>query len=123
LGLNTKENIALYVTGIDVESPGQVDDRSLYPGAWSAARWIAYLAENNGMPVWGENSGADPADKLWLSARRMHENNFIGMMWGFEAELYTNPNPNGYASIADYEQVIYFYNNLREIFIPIIIHK
>jgi hypothetical protein len=123
LGLTTKEEIALYVTGIDVESSDQVDEYSPSPGDWSAAHWIAYLASSNGLPVWGENSGQDPLDKMWLSAKRMHENHFIGMMWGFEADLYADPNPNNYATITEYGQVISFYNNLKLFFIPIIANR
>jgi hypothetical protein len=121
MGLTAQDGIALFVTGIDVESPDQVDDSSSSAGEWSAAHWIAHLGSSYGFPVWGENSGQDPVDKMWLSAQRMHENNFIGMMWGFEAELYADPNPNEYATIADYERVISFYNNLQLSFLPIII--
>jgi hypothetical protein len=101
----------------------QVNDKSLHPSEWSAARWISFLASSNGLPVWGENSGGDPVDKLWLSAKRMHENNFLGMMWGFEAELYAGSGQDGYATIADFENVINFYNNLRSFYISLIMYK
>jgi len=120
-GLSTTQNIALYLTGIDEPPANQVNDSSPYPSDWSAARWIAYLAQSHGMPVWGENSGQDDAAKLQLTAQRMHANGFLGMMWAFESELYANPNPNGYATIGDYEAVIATYSNLRSVFLPLVV--
>jgi hypothetical protein len=73
--------------------------------------------------VWGENSGEDPPEKLWLSAKRMYENNFMGMMWGFEAELYADPAQSQNATIADYKRVIDFYNNLQLFYMSIILYK
>jgi hypothetical protein len=100
-----------------------VNDNSFHPGEWSAAHWIAYLASSNELPVWGENSGEDPPEKLWLSAKRMYENNFMGMMWGFEAELYADPAQSQNATIADYKRVIDFYNNLQLFYMSIILYK
>jgi len=109
-GLSTTQNVALYLTGIDEPPANLVDDTTPYPSDWSAAKWIAQLARSRGMSVWGENSGQDDASKLWLSAQRMQANGFLGLMWAFESELYANPNPNNYATIADYEAVIAAYN-------------
>ncbi len=109
-GLTTTQNIALYLTGIDEPPAHLVDDTSPYPSDWSAARWIAHLAQSRGLPAWGENSGQDDATKLELAAQRMRANGFLGLMWAFESELYANPNPNGYATIADYEAIIATYN-------------
>lgn len=109
-GLSTTQKLALFLTGIDEPPASLVNDTSLYPSNWSAARWIAYLARSRGLPVWGENSGQDDVTKLQLTAQRMQANGFLGMMWGFESELYANPNPNGYATIADYQAIIAAYN-------------
>ena len=88
--------------------------------ATTGARWVAYLARSRGLPVWGENSGQDGAAELWLAAARMHANGFTGLMWGFESELYADPNPNGYARIHDYEVVTSFYANLKWTFLPFV---
>jgi hypothetical protein len=117
-GLGTTQGVALYVTGIDEPGTRDVSDGSPYPRDWSAARWIAYLARRRGLPVWGENSGQNDAAELWLSAARMHINGFTGLMWGFESELYADPNTNRYATIDDYEVVTSFYSDLKWTFLP-----
>lgn len=117
-GLTTTRGVALYVTGIDEPGTRDVSDGSPYPRDWSAARWIAYLARSRGLPVWGENSGQNDAAELWLAAARMHANGFAGLMWGFESELYADPNPNGYATIDDYEVVTSFYSDLKWTYLP-----
>jgi hypothetical protein len=118
--LATSESVALYVTGIDEPTAEEVNDNSPYPGDWSAARWIAHLAGTGGLPVWGENSGQDDVSRLLLSAQRAHASRFIGLMWGFESELYTNPGSTGYATIEDYERVILFYSGRSRLFLPLI---
>jgi hypothetical protein len=50
----------------------------------------------------------------------MHANGFMGMMWGFESELYAGPNPSSYATVEDYETVIAFYSNLRTLHLPLL---
>jgi hypothetical protein len=117
--LISTENIRLYLTGIDEPSPSQVNDSSPYPSDWSAAAWTAYLAHKKGIPVWGENSGQDNLACLQLSAARMRENGFIGLMWVTSSELYAAPNPNGYATAADYESLISIYSNFHSVFLPI----
>lgn len=109
--LSPADGVTLYLTGIDEPSPGLVDDTSPYPGRWSAARWIAYLAQWRGLPAWAENSGQDDVAKLWLSAQRMRANGMLGLMWAFESELYADPNPGGYATINQYASVIRLYTN------------
>lgn len=118
-GLTTTLNIALYVTGIDEPPENLVDDTSPYPHRWSAAKWIAHLARRHGLKVWGENTGDDDRAALYLSARRMAENGFLGLMWAFESELYANPNP-GYATIEDYERIIILYNFPQRVYLPLV---
>jgi hypothetical protein len=114
-GLDTTANIALYLTGIETPGAGLVDDTSLHPGDWSAARWIGYLAQTRGLEAWGENGGKNDAAEMYLVAARMHANGFKGMMWAFESELYGG---NGYASIDDYETIITIYTNPDLTFLP-----
>jgi hypothetical protein len=118
-GLGTKQGLALYLTGIDEPPEHLVDDSSPYPSDWSGARWMAYLAWNQGLPVWGENSGQDSAEKLLLSVQRMHANGFQGLMWAFESELYADPSSGGYATIDEYEALIAAYSKLRALYLPL----
>jgi len=121
-GLTTTQQVALYLTGVDEPAAHLVDDTSPYPSDWSAARWIAYLAQSRGMAVWGENSGQDDAAKLRLSAQRMQANGFLGLMWAFESELYASPTLNGYATITDYEAVIALYNDPPHfVYLPLVV--
>ena len=116
-GLSATDKIALYLTGIEDPSANEANDASPYPCHWSAARWIARLARSRGLPAWGENSGKDTAAALRLSVQRMLENGFLGLMWGFESELYANPNPNGYATIDDYASAV---ASLHDAYLPLI---
>ena len=110
--------LALYLTGIEEPPPELVNDRSPYPNRWSAARWMAYLAQENGMPVWGENGGQNDATEMALVLRRMHENGFLGIMWAFESELYADPH-GGYATMDDYGRLIAVYNSPLRAFLPL----
>ncbi|MFQ5577964.1 MAG: carbohydrate binding domain-containing protein, partial [Anaerolineae bacterium] len=121
--LPAAEPLALYLTGIDEPAANLVDDAGPYPSDWSAARWIAHLAANRGIPAWAENSGQDDTAKMQLSVQRVYANNYAGLMWAFESELYADPNPNGYATIADYEALIALYSNLQYIYLPLIVVK
>lgn len=116
--LSTYQNIALYVTGIEVPSSDQVNDSSPYPGDWSAARWLAQIARNHRLNIWGENTGRNNSQEMSLSIQRMRANGFVGFMWAIESELYASPNPNNYATIDDYESFIQTYANLKTILIP-----
>lgn len=110
-GLSTSKQIALYLTGVEDPPPNLVDDDSPYPFQWSAARWFAHLAESRALSVWGENSGQDNLDDLKVAAERMAANHFLGLMWGFESELY---DPKGeYVSIEDYHHLIIDYSSFN----------
>lgn len=119
-GLAETQNIALYLTGVEDPPISEADDTSPYPGAWSGAKWIAFLARSRGLKVWGENSGADNSIALALATQRMRDNGYMGLMWGFESELYASPNPNGYATMGDYAAIIAFYASLRGLYIPLV---
>ncbi|MGB0384278.1 MAG: carbohydrate binding domain-containing protein [Ardenticatenaceae bacterium] len=115
-GLSTSKNIALYLTGVEDPPPDLVDDRSPDPFRWSAARWFAHLAQSRELSVWGENSGQDNVEDLKVAAERMVANNFLGLMWGFESELY---DPKGqYVTIDDYHALIIDYSSFDPIKSP-----
>ena len=119
-GLSSTNSVTLYLTGIETPPPDQVDDSSPFPGRWSAARWISFLAQQRGLSTWGENGGQNNLAEMQLSFERMFQNNFLGLMWAFESELYASPNPNGYASIDSYSGLIQQYSDLDETFLPLI---
>ena len=119
-GLGTKQNIALYLTGIEDPAADQVDDTSPYPTEWSAARWLAFLASSQGLIIWGENTGENNKGQMQLALKRMHDNGYIGLLWGFESELYADPNPQGYATIQDYQAEIARYNSICQFFLPFV---
>lgn len=48
----------------------------------------------------------------------MFANEFTGLMWGFESQLYA-PAGQTYATIQDYQDGIQLYANLNEIFLPL----
>jgi hypothetical protein len=110
----------VYLTGIEAETPSQVNDSSPYSSDWSAARWLAFLAHGHGLPIWGENSGHNNVQEMQLAAQRMFANGLSGLMWGFESELYASPNPNAYATIGDYRAIIESYSNLKNLYLPFI---
>ncbi len=103
-GLTSTTNNALYVTGIEDMAVSTVNDSSPYPGDWSAARWISYLAKNYGMPVWGENGGKNNLAQLQLAVQRARDNQFNGLMWVDESQLYSGN--TAYASIEAYTTLI-----------------
>jgi Beta-galactosidase len=112
--------VRVYLTGIEAETPSQVNDSSPYPSDWSAARWLAFLAHGHGLPIWGENRGHNGVEAMRLAAQRMFANGFSGLMWGFESELYASPNPGAYATIGDYQTIIQGFSNLKNLYLPFI---
>jgi hypothetical protein len=121
--LSSSNGIALYLTGIEDPPEDEINDQSLYPSDWSSARWMAHLAGIHGLSVWGENSGRNDHYEMNRAALRMFANNFEGLMWGFESELYADPNPNNYATIDDYQEIISFYTNIKPHYLPIILSR
>jgi hypothetical protein len=117
-GLSETLGTALFLTGIEKPSAENVDDSSPYPGQWSAARWIAFLAKSRDMPVWGENSGQNTLTEMHLSTARMQSTGFTGLMWAFESDLYNNSSSNNYATIDDYTAIIGAYNGEPQVYMP-----
>jgi hypothetical protein len=118
-GLPADPGISIFLTGVEGPSADKVADNSPYPIDWSAAHWLATLAHANGRPIWGENTGRNNPDQMRLTFTRMRVNGFTGIMWGFESELYANPNPSSYATIADYSGLIAAYSGKYNAFIPL----
>jgi hypothetical protein len=116
--LRETRGMALYLTGIEEPPLPIVDDGATTPNRWSAARWMAFLAQEKGIPVWGENGGQNSAEEMALAVQRMRENGFLGLMWAFESELYAVT--AGYATIDDYERWIRVTNNPLREFLPLL---
>lgn len=121
--LDPFENIYIYLTGIEDPPEDIIDDYSPYPSNWSAARWLKHLSYLYGLPIWGENSGQDNVDEMRLSIERMIRNNFMGMMWVSEAELYPDLDNSTYATADDYEQLISEFTYLYNLYVPITFAK
>ena len=118
-GLASYERVTLYLTGVEVPPADQVDDTSRYPGDWSAAHWLAYLATMHGIRIWGENTGRNTNQELQLSIDRMKANHFLGFIWATESQLYANPNSNDYANADELEQIIQQSQSRTFLYLPI----
>jgi len=118
-GLIDTQGISLYVTGIEQPPAGFANDTTPYPNDWSAARWISFLGQKRGLPVWGENTGRNSPAEMRLSAMRILLSGLRGMMWAFESDLYANPNDQGFATIVDYETLIREFASIRYTFLPL----
>jgi hypothetical protein len=109
-------NLTIFLTGIEDPPEDLVDDSSPYPNDWSAARWIAHLAHSRGLDAWGENSGRNNKQEMELTLSRMYANGYVGVMWGFESEMYSGQ----YATINDYQTLISYYSNLMRTYLPVV---
>ncbi|HUP28378.1 MAG TPA: hypothetical protein VM409_08075, partial [Chloroflexia bacterium] len=78
---------------------------------WSSAKMQAYLAQQSGRRIYGENSspnaydssdGADPRTTMVTIFRTMQENNYLGLMWVSQSYM-ADPR---YASLAQYASLI-----------------
>jgi len=80
------------------------DDDSADPARWSPVHWQASLARANPLHlrVWGENTGRNNREAMRITFERIQRFDLLGVMWAFDAELFAEPNPAGYASFADY---------------------
>jgi hypothetical protein len=114
-GLSGSSGLALYLTGIEDPPAAQVNDTSIYPGEWSAARWLASLARPRGLPLWAENSGKDLPGELALAVQRLEANGYRGLLWATESELFA---ASGYATAQDYARQITRIANTRRVFLP-----
>jgi hypothetical protein len=114
-GISNKALSSVYLTGVEV--PTTANDTSPYPGQWSAAKWLAKLARDNGMTIWGENTGQNTKTEMELAIQRMRANRFNGLLWALESELYVTPNSHGYATMQDYQNLIQRFANNFQLFL------
>ncbi|HEY3335548.1 MAG TPA: hypothetical protein VGK16_09980 [Candidatus Limnocylindrales bacterium] len=87
---------------------GTVAPTSPVVSSWSAARWIAYLADRRGMPKMGENPGRSDstsygAGMLDRAAAQMASCRFQGLLWAHDADLY---DPTSGVTLDDLSSVI-----------------
>jgi hypothetical protein len=75
---------------------------------WSPVHWQAHLAAANPLKlrVWGENTGRNTREVMRRTFENIKRHKLMGVMWAFESELYENPNPNHYATAADFAEMI-----------------
>lgn len=119
-GLESKQDLAVYSTGIEEPAKDQINEDTPYPNDWSAAHWMSALAGRYGLQIWGENSGKNSYEQMQLSLERMNAFGFTGIMWGFESELYSENSPGVHATIEEYQAEIRRYSNQCMIYLPLI---
>jgi hypothetical protein len=70
--------------------------------------WQASLARANPLHlrVWGENTGHNNVDAMRITFDRVKRFDLMGLMWAFDSELFADPNPQRYATFADYSRFI-----------------
>ncbi len=90
-------------------------DTSNNAGAWSAARWVSEQTTSRHLSVWGGNRDSGTAGDLQLAVQRMRDNNFWGLLWSSEADLYDTSGA-GWATIDDYASIIASFCNLQSDF-------
>jgi hypothetical protein len=84
------------------------DDNSADPSRWSPVHWQASLARANPLHlrVWGENTGHNNDEAMRITFERIRRFDLMGVMWAFDPELFADPNPEHYATFADYSEFI-----------------
>jgi hypothetical protein len=115
--LRDRTGIVLYVSSMADGSGGDdactAADATVSPTsstvmAWSAARWVSYLADRYGLPKMGENPGRSDTNEYGLrmlnrAAAQMAACRFQGLMWAHDAELYSATSG---ITLGDYATVI-----------------
>ena len=100
----------VYCTWVDgtIGNRDLADDESTDPARWSPVHWQASLARSNPLHlrVWGENTGHNNRAAMKLSFDRVKRFDLMGLMWAFDAELFAQPNPHGFATFADFAGLI-----------------
>lgn len=91
-----QQDVDVCTTWLDPEDQGQ-DDRSTSPG-----RFLAALARERGLRVWGENTGGNDADELRRCFERVRELDLAGLFWMGAAQL----GEDGNASLDDYAEAV-----------------
>ncbi len=90
---------------------GSGNDQSANWWEWSSAKIQAYLAQQNGRRIYGENSapnaydttgGADPRTTMQWIFGSVQDNNYLGLMWVSQSYMADSR----YASLAQYQLMI-----------------
>lgn len=97
-------NVVVYTTWLDAPDTG---DGSANPTNWSPVHYMSSLAAANPLQlrIWGENSGHNNLEEMEHCFQQMQIYNLDGMLWAFEADLYSGQ----YASFDQYAQFIVQY--------------
>jgi hypothetical protein len=113
--LTNRNRVVAYVSSIADGSGGddlcQSGDRGVAPSsstvmAWSATRWISYLADRLGLAKNGENPGPGDVRQysvvMSVAARQMASCGLQGLMWAHDRNLYdgtSGPTLQDYATV------------------------
>jgi len=110
IGSVTDPRVIVYCTWVDgtIRNRDIADDDSADPSRWSPVHWQASLARANPfhLRVWGENTGHNNDEAMRITFERIKRFDLMGVMWAFDPELFADPNPEGYATFADYSECI-----------------
>jgi len=102
--------VIVYCTWVDgtIGNRDIADDNTVDPSRWSPVHWQASLARANPLHlrVWGENTGHNNDEAMRITFERIQRFDLMGVMWAFESELFADPNPERYATFADYSEFI-----------------
>jgi len=109
-GINDPK-VIVYCTWVDgtLKNRDISDDNGADPAHWSPVHWQSSLASANPLKlrVWGENTGGNNPGAMRLAFQKVKRFGLMGLMWAFDRELFANPNPEGFATFADYLQCIH----------------
>jgi len=94
--------VIVYCTWIDAPEK-DCDDLGKNPSRWSPVHWQAWLAAENPLQlrVWGENTGRGDLAAMRLTFARAGEFQLMGVLWAFENELFSQSEPEPFASFED----------------------
>jgi hypothetical protein len=110
IGNITDPRMIVYCTWVDgtIRNHEIADDASADPSRWSPVHWQASLASANPLHprVWGENTGRNTRETMRITFEHIQRFHLMGLMWAFDPELFAKPNPEGYATFADYSGFI-----------------
>lgn len=82
--LPSDDDVIAYTTWID----GSGSNASANRADWSAAKYLAYLADQEDRTKWGENTGSNSYTDMQRTFQHVSEFGYAGILWFNETQLY-----------------------------------
>lgn len=106
-GIPDKRNIVIMCSSLN-DGTANRPETGTYPDietTWSSAKYLAHLADRNGLGKWGEGTGQPPndAEKMKQAFAKMREHRYTGLFWAWEYSLYDG---KGKATAEDFGRLI-----------------